>query len=1198
MRLSRLPSVLIPVPACLFFCLGALFGQTPNATVTGLVSDPSGAAVSDAVLVFTNLNTNASYSAKTNGDGFYRLTSLLPGTYRANLTKEGFKSVVKDDIQLHVQDEVALNFVLQVGSVSESVTVQAGEPLLETQSTSLSQVVEGRQVQDMPLNGRNTFNLLGLVPGVVPQGSTRGNPMSNQLGGSFTNVWGFGNYQIGGSIANQNASYFDGAPLNVPENNAILIVPTQDAVQEFRVATNNVSAEFGGFAGGVVNMTTKSGTNAFHGSAYEYFRNTVLDANNYFSNAAGIARAQLNQNQYGVSFSGPIVKDKAFFFFGWEGFALRKGIPNSLTVPTAAMLNGDFSAICQTGFTNGICNDPNHQIYDPCGGTVVGGAGCPGYSGSRTPFLNNLIPSTRIDPSATVLAKLWAAPNRPGLANNFVNNTSVGGNENQYNARVDYNVNDKQRIFGRYTYWHFRNLGADPFATKTGTPVSVSTNQQFVVGSTYALSSNTILDVRASYLHMNYNVVPLNFGTDMSRFGPNWAALSPQLTFHEYPIPNIAGYTPFQIVIMDVTQHNGNADYSLSASTTKIFSRHTFKFGGELRRQKYTFISLVFPNDLYEFDSGFTAASNGGAGGYSFASFLLGYSSSGTLSTAARVDQLLNPQGYYLSDTFQATRKLTLNLGIRWDQPGQFFEKNDRDTVFLANGAPQAGGITSITNPVSNQSIQLHGQLALVNTPAWSDRHDIARRWNLFSPRVGFAYQATTKTVVRAGYGINRLPASVAANGPNVSPLNTAVTAFSASSNGGVTPASTLSNPFPNGSGGQSVIQPAGRSTQFLASLVGQAVASQLPREPSAYVQQWNLNVQRELPFGGLFEIGYAGSKGTHLPISIPNTSVTIDQLPDQYTSLGNALLTPVTNPFASVNGGPVTSGPLSFAQIPQGLLLKRYSQYASVGSPELYRADSSYNALTTRFEKRFEGGGTILASYTWSRLFSNTDVLTGYLEDGPVGAIQDYNNFSGERSLISYDVPHRFVVSYVYDLPIGKGRKFLASSDGTVNHIASGWAINGITTFQSGTPLVITAQPNVLSTTFGAGTIRPDVIPGCHKSISGSRSAKINEWFNINCFSQPGQFNFGTERRTDPTLRTDGIKTFDFAVTKSTPITERVSLLFDTEFLNLFNRVQFAAPNTNFNSSTIGTTANVFGKAFSQQNQPRLIQFALRLRF
>ena len=322
-----------------------LTAQTTSATVTGAVSDPSGAAIPGASVVLENLQTHVQSTAQTNSAGFYRIAGLLPGLYRGTVSKNGFRTTVRDAIELHGQDEVALNYDLQVGSVSESVTVTSSAPLLQSESATVSTVIETQQIENTPLNGRNVMNLSALTPGVIPQGATNGNPLNNQAAiGNYTNPAGWGNYQVGGAVTGQNITYVDGAPLNVMAQNWMGYIPAQDSIQEFRVATNNISSEYGGYYGGVLLFSTRSGTNDSHGSAYEYFRNTVLDANSFFNNRTGVPRPPVQQNQYGVSLGGPLKKNKLFLFGNWEGFADRVGLPYQTLVPSVAETTGDFRA--------------------------------------------------------------------------------------------------------------------------------------------------------------------------------------------------------------------------------------------------------------------------------------------------------------------------------------------------------------------------------------------------------------------------------------------------------------------------------------------------------------------------------------------------------------------------------------------------------------------------------------------------------------------------------------------------------------------------------------------------------------------------------------------------------------------------------------------------------------------------------------
>ena len=519
------------------FLAVSLMAQTFFGTVVGTITDSTGASVPGAEVVITNTGTAERRSAQTDANGSYQFAALVPGSYKVDIEKVGFKHFSRTSLTVDVQSTIRVDAPLEIGDVGQVVEVSAQAALLQTDSSALSHVVEGRTIQEMPLNGRNVLNLVSLVPGVVPQGSASGNAMGNQNGGGTTNVNGWGNYQIGGGMANQSAAYLDGSPLNVSYINAIVLIPTQDAIQEFRVATNNVSPQFGRYAGGVVNLTTKSGTNELHGGMYEYLRNTDLNANNFFNNRSGLARPPFNQNQYGASAGGPLKKDKTFVFGSWENFSYRQGIPTLTTVPTAAMRLGDFSAA-------GI-----PKIYDPL--TVCGqyqNATCPTANGqpvyTRTAFPGNIVPPSLIDPTAALIKDTYGAPTLPGIANNFGTNSKVGGDQHQYNARGDENLNEKQRLFLRYTYWNGKTLPNDPFGNKTLGVATVFSTHQAVVGDTWTVTPNTILDVRGSYLRFTYGFFPPATGDGFaSAYGPAYAALQSQMSFPGKPGNNVTGFS-------------------------------------------------------------------------------------------------------------------------------------------------------------------------------------------------------------------------------------------------------------------------------------------------------------------------------------------------------------------------------------------------------------------------------------------------------------------------------------------------------------------------------------------------------------------------------------------------------------------------------------------------------------------------------
>jgi hypothetical protein len=1156
--------MLLTTPVC---------AQTVYGSIVGNVADSTGAMIPEAAVTLTNLGTNEQKSVQTDSGGSYTFVNLLPGNFGISVTRQGFKRLTRQPIEVQVQSSIRIDAVLEVGDATQTIEITAQTPLLQTQTATVGHEVETRQVQELALNGRNVYNLIALAPGVVPQGGTTGNAATGNV-----NAWG--NYQIGGGAANQSASYIDGAPVNVSYVNSTILVPTQEAIQEFRVVTNDVSPEFGRFAGGIVNMSTKSGVNAIHGSAYEFLRNQDLNANTFFNNKNGLPRVVYQQNQYGATLGGPVIKDRTFYFLSWEQFDLRQASTTSTTVPTAAMRTGDFSA-------KGI-----PSIFDPLT-TALQSNGQYG----RTQFPGNQIPSNRLNQAALNLQNLlFPLPTNASLTNNFIVNVPRVTDYNQYNARGDHRFGDKDQLFARFSLWN-KNWSSSSALLGTGTGSKWGTDQA-VLGDTYTINPTTLVDVRAAFLRFVDTSLPLsccNF--DFSQISPNWKAYNTEVTKALLPTPNIIPDNNFNGTPIILETDNS---YSISGNLTKILGRHTLRMGGEARRIEWYYAQSNSAGSTYTFDSGFTSqfplAASSVTGspsntGYGTASYVLGFPSAGSATEPDLSAGLMHYSGLFFNDAFRVSTKLTLQLGLRWESPWSFEERYNSLTTFDPNLAQPA--LSSATGLAIKGGLVLDGSSQRSNR-SWQDPH-----YHLFSPRVGLAYSFTNSLVVRAGYGIADLPNVVAFSlGPYNSPVNNSVTNMTTSLDGGLTPdlATTLSNPFPGG------IIPPSHSQAFLNALVGQGIQSPLASQPYPYAQQWNVDVQKQFGNNLMLDVAYVGSRGVHLTVYDMN----LDQLPDQYLSMGNTLLNQVKNPFYGVI--PTSAGVLGQPTVAQGYLLKPYPQYlyASLDAPSI--GDSFYRSLQMKVQKRFGGGGVLLASYTWSHMTGTVDVLSPWLEAnrynvGGSQGVQDNTNIAGgEYSLSSFNVPNRFVVSYVVDAPFGKGHKFLPNVQGIVDKLVSGWGLNGITTYQTGFPLaLIDASPNLLETDFaignggpgppGAGVSRPNYVAGCNKVIGGPAQSRLTQWFNTACFTLPNQFEFGSEPRVDPTMRASGIKNYDFAISKRTAITERIGLAFRAEFFNIFNRVQFSPPNTQPGSST-------FGQVTAQYNQARLIQFGLRLSF
>ena len=1152
-----------------------LLGQTFYGSIVGTVNDQSGGALQGATVTVTNNATGERRVITSASDGTYRLVNLVPGNYRVDVEQSGFRRYTRDQIAVNVEAAVRIDVAMQVGAVTESVEVTATAPLMQTETANLSQVVSARSVQELPLNGRNVLNLVALAPGVVPQGSSEGN-----LTGK--NVFAGGNYQIGGGTANQSATYFDGVPVNDTYGNIVALIPSQDAVSEFRVQTNSNSAEFGRYTGGVVNMASRSGSNEFHGSAYEFLRNKVLNAGNFFSNRDGAGKPSFVQNQFGFSIGGPVKKDKLFFFGGYEGFRQRQGATFLRTVPSVPVLAGDFS-------NYRTASGAVIPVYDPltqCG--ALGNAACPaGAVEQRTPFLNNVVPLSRINPVARKFADFpsWAQPNIPGQPFtqnfNFIRNVATGGDNDQVNIRSDYNISDNQRLLARYTRWKSVNQPVEVYPNKqlNGDPFSPEAfiTDHAVLADTYTLSPTTVLDVRGGFMRWFYARTPGNLGINIAQtFGlPAY--------FNEIPQKN--GVDPSTIVpqilptgydfIATGLLYARDNTYVVSSTLTKIAGRHTWKFGAEIRRADINYYQNNRPGGSFSFTNVFTSrnALNSGATGSPIASFLLGYPASGIVETSPFTAGGQRYQGYFINDTFQVSTKLTLTLGVRWEIPGVYTERFDRLVSFdpgLAN--PELAGVTVNGRPAL-------GAFVLANSAGHPERGLRPEHFNLVAPRVGIAYRLNDRTVIRAGAGTYFIPANVLfPEGPYGNPVNFLAHNMVTSLDNQVTPVDTLSNPFPAG-----FSPPPGRNPNFQRLLLGGTGRTALRDAEYGYTAQWNFTVQRQLPGDFAVEAAYAGLRGIHLPFG----ALQMNQIPQQFMALGTQLSEQVQNPFF----GRIPTGPESRATVARGQLLRPFPHYDQTPNPGGYTGNSNYHSLQVKAEKRFSSGGTLLASYTFSKILSDTETLTTWLDTvlGGVAGVQNWNNLQLEKSISSYDSRRRLTVAYVADLPFGNGKRFLSNLHGLTNKLASGWGVNGVTIFQDGFPLGFTAVPNV--TGFDTG-LRPNVVPGCDPVSSGSAQQRLNRWFNTSCFTVPAPYTFGNASRTDPKLRGHGINNFNFALFKRTPINERFNLEFRGELFNLFNRVQFGRPNQ------IASTAanNTFGIVSSQINDPRLIQFGLRL--
>ena len=1125
-----------------------------SAQITGTITDPSGGVVASAKVAAINDATGIRYAAQSNQSGIYTVPLLPPGQYRIQVDAAGFKKLERPGIQLTVAQIAQIDLALQLGASSQSVTVSDTAPLLDVSSNAIGGVVNPEQVQDLPMLGRNSNALMTLVPGVR---ATRATTVSPVLESHYQF------FSINGSRPNQSEFMFDGGNNTNLTFNGPEYSPQVEEVQEFRIQTSNFSAEFANSGGGVINVASKSGTNRIHGSLFEYFRNDVLSANDFFSNRSGKARPMLRYNQFGGTVGGPIIKNRTFFFFAYEG--LREEVPTVVTtsVPTALQRAGNFS---QTFSSTGQLV----QIYDPYSTRPD-----PSRPGSyiRTPLNGNIIPVSRLDPVAQKIESYYPAANSLGDPNTGLNNYIFSGpsirSTDDFSGRVDHAVNSTTMLMGRFsradlgTWTNPATFGQSNVASPGY--VTKPQHHPYAMGKLTKTFSPTLFgEFIFSWTRWYYVSFGLSNGFDPTQLGfPSYLkANSLSLGF---PSINPGEMSPLGTYY---NEHDVSDRYEGKVNLSKIIGNHTLKFGGMYGVGKYS--TTVYDNSTGSYTSS-TAFTQGPdplvsspTAGFGFASFLLGTMSAGTQNVTDINANYTAPYfGLYVQDDYKLTPKLTLNLGLRWEFESPRQEAMNRvsnfdfgNTAALANGAQVRGGLEFPgVNGVSDYN--------------WNPN------WKNFAPRFGFAYNLNNSTVIRAGYGIFYSNSWGNGRNNNAMPQTGFVCSTSAvtSLNNGLTPYATLSNPFPNG-----FCSATGSSAGLLTNL-GQPLYILDRNAPQPYVQSWSLDIQRSLPGNSVIDIAYSGSRGVHL-MGVQEW----DQLNPQNLALGGQLNNQVANPYYGV----ITQGQLATPTITLGQSLRPYPQFLGVSSRNANYGESSYNALLVRAERRLAKGFSLVAAYTFSKEIDDVvPSVNGFPgESFSFGDIQNYYNLRRERAVASWDTPQTLVISYVYELPFGAGKPFL-NRGGLMDKIIGGWQINGNTTFQSGPPLQITGGSD--SGSF-AGTQRPNW-NGQNPTLNGAITSRLLKYFNTADFSFNAPFTFGNAPRLMSDLRGPGIDNFDISIFKNTHVGERYQVQFRAESFNTFNRVQFGIPNTNINSTA-------FGVISTQQNTPRNIQLGLRLLF
>jgi hypothetical protein len=1147
--------------------------QETRGTILGRVVDPSGAVVPGAAVRATNPATNVTVSTQTNAQGNYEIPYLLPGIYRLTAEVAGFKTFAREGIEIRIGDRISIEIPLQVGEPVEQVTVTAETPLLESASSSVGQVIDQRRVADLPIAHGNPYLLMALTPGVV----YTQNP---GLDRPFEPTYIVG-YSMEGVRSNLSEITLDGTPNSSVNNrwggkgNLMAgYTPPADIVQEFKVQTMVFDAAVGHTQGGVTSITLKSGGNQPHGTLYYSLLNPALGANLFFANRAGQSKAPFVYNRWGASGTGPVFlphlyqgKDRTFFTYAYEGIRENRAVGPSygrgtLTVPTEQERAGDFSALLRLG--------SQYQIYDPA-------TRAPAAGGRYTvqPFAGNIVPAARIHPVAKNILSYYSLPNVPGTADGTNNLIRVNDPQTTtyYNhiARIDHNFSPSHRIFGRFNTYHRVSFSDDWFRNAATGWSEDWLQRAFSLDDVLHLSSTTFLNLRCAYYRLQIYYVPKqeSLGFDVASLGfPKSYADAIDPAVRAFPSINFSSYFSTQ----DTWFRYPHSNMTTESQVISVRGSHTLKLGLDARSYR-TF--QYEPNNAstgyFTFGSTWTRGpfdnSPSSPKGQDLASMLLGLPTGGRVDRKASFAEQATYWALYFHDDWRVTPKLTLNLGLRYELEGPMTERFNRSvrgydfqTASPLSAQVQANYAKNPIPEIPPTQFRLVGGLTFPGVgglPRTLWKRDV----NNFSPRVGFAYMLGPKTVVRGGYGIFYGPLGIP-RGDVVQYGFSQSTTLVPSLDNGMTFVATLSNPFPNG-----IQEPRG-AADGLMTYVGQSIRFFDENPGAGYHQRWQLSVQRELPLRVLLELGYAGNRGTKL-----ETTRDLRPLPPEYLSRSpvrdtatiNYLSAAVPNPFYPLLPGTGLAGTtvsraylLSSADYPHftGLTTTTYDGY------------SWYHGLVTRMERRFASGWTLNAAYTWSKNMQALDKLNGYLS--PL-----------QEVISEEDRPHRFVISGMWEIPAGRGRRLCGGCRGALDKIIGGWQLQGIYTAQSGPAL---SFGNVL------------FIGNVHDITLPRQQRTPDRWFNIDAgFDRNSARQLSYNYRTFPTrlsdVRGDGVNLWNLSVLKNTRIRERCNIQFRGEFLNALNHPNFSPPNTS-------PTSSAFGQVTSERGYPRRIQCGLKILF
>ncbi len=1143
--------------------------QQGRGTILGTVSDSSGAVIPGAAVEVTNTATNVTSQTVTNNEGFYSVPDLLVGAYSVNVTMTGFKKAVRSGINLEVAQKAVVNLTLEIGAPSETVEVTMSAALLDTTTATVGKLVENRGVTELPLNGRNALSLVLLTPAV----QSGIGPAASGFADRGTQI---SMIRINGSPYSTNNMMVDGlSSVNayLPDVN---INPNVDSVQEFKVQSNTMSAEYGFTLGGVINLVTKSGTNTLHGSLYEFLRNDALDANSWANNRAGRLKTPLRYNQYGGSVGGPVYipkiyngKDRTFFFYNYEGYQFRTSGSGLTTMPTAAMRGGDFSQLRDATGNLTTIYDPATTRVNPSGN---------GYL--RDAFPGNIIPANRIDPVSKNFLTFYPLPNRtPDNAFTNLNNYSgMATNKktlNQHTTRVDHKFSAQNSFSARYVYYRqWTDNGTsnvyypDPLVSKRYDPYA---GHNIVLTDLHVFSPSLVHEFRVGVARQIFTFTAASAYLGIPQKMGLPAIVPGDVT------PTISNGLPgFNTGTIG---KRGGVVWQLYDSMTWMKGHHSVKFGTEMRLTQANNYQTSAPSGSFNFSSSLTnnaapVAGNQVNTGNGFATFLLGTVSSASVSTHTGESEVGKAYGFFINDEWRVSRRVSLSLGLRYDYQEQPFERNCGTSIFNINH----------TNPTNNlKGLTEYACKDYGRTIAENDGRN-------FAPRLGFSWDlfGTQKTVLRGGYGMfySALFTYYTMNYDDTNGFASTSTAFNPPNGNSLLTAFMFKDGFPS-----APVKPQGSALGPNFFATSSNYNSRETKALTPLMQQWNLSLQHQLPMGLMLEATYSGSHGTHLLAQ----GYDLNQAdPEQIKIYGLAgkLTNSVANPYAGK-----VPGTYGGATITQSQALRPYPYLGGANVKNPHLGNSIYHSLLLSTEKRFSKGFMMVASLTYAKLISDSVVnpLGGFIssEGGNIIGYQNplYNR-RAERSEDASNVPKRFTLSALYELPVGKG-KALNISNSFLNGVIGGWQINTITTIVSGAPLAVSGASNGLAS-------RPDMlrVPELPSGYTDPYPGRGVMWFDTSAFVNPALYTYGNTPRAISQFRNPGAVIVDLSVFKTFPINDQVKLQFRSEFFNFPNHVNLGMPNTGFSPNAAGTNASDSFGRITTARDPRMVQFGLRLVF